>query len=297
MRVLKESLVLARRRKELRTEPRFFNMDFILILCEGLLSGPATTRSLSLTISMTMADAWIWTDIGIASVVQIIRCGAAQLPFNLPTAVCCFSLAVIEGTILANSLDEQGRLTPYIALTILIRIFLDALLGFNLRNAATGAIGSVIGLFLGPVLHNQATGPLKSASEPIKKDHEQFLETQSISDDTTVRPKSQQQHLRPVTHTVVDIDNETSQPIVFTPDIPTRKLDYHAPTETPTRVDTDNDLDDFYNIRSPSLSIFSRSIKRVLLLRSSFFATALRFRTVSLKAFDLVATAGNDTAS
>lgn len=198
-------------------------------------------------------DAW---DIVVASAIQVARCVVAQLQVTIINASCCFFFAVIEGAILANSLSEKRRITLYPALMLLIRLIIDTVLGFNVRNAATGLLGSLIGLWIGPVFH-QPPGNIEEVKK-VSKD-EPLLEIQSISDAATIKPASRQ--LRRVTsaiHTMVDVDNEVSQPLTFTPLVPSRSMDNHVFTNTPsrTRVDTEDEAEEIHKSRLVEESIY-----------------------------------------
>ncbi|KAG8759441.1 hypothetical protein FRC14_005921 [Serendipita sp. 396] len=181
-----------------------------------------------------MSDAW---DFGVAAAIQLLRAGISYLKVDAPYVldVVAFSLAIVEGSILSNTLPDRRRLTLYPAVMLVLRILLDFISGANNKNAIWGMAGTLGGLLLGPVFHGPEAA---SASEEAAKADPSSASSAGVAPSlaggaSTIRglgtplstPRRVSSPPKPVMHHVIDVDKETHQPILFTPAMSLRSLD------------------------------------------------------------------------
>ena len=179
-----------------------------------------------------MSDA---ADFTIAALIQILRAGISYLKDVSPAAlyIVSFSLAIVEGSILANTLPTragqgQRRLTLYPAVMLVLRILFDFISSAGSINAGIGMAGTLAGLLMGPVFHSSSSSD--DDEKRKKAAHASSIEElSSVLGTTRVasprRMSAPPKPSRPVMHHVIDVDNETSRAVLFTPAMSTRTLD------------------------------------------------------------------------
>lgn len=165
-----------------------------------------------------------------------------------------FSLAILEGSILSNTLPDRRRLTLYPAVMLILRVLFDFISGASTMFALIGMAGTLGGLLLGPIFHSLDGSSQSNESSPSP--HSKFngvagkygaVATPLVTLHRVARPS------RPVTHHTVDIDpstgeySETSKQVLFTPAVSLRILDdqgFSSDAHSYTRVDESFDTDD-----------------------------------------------------
>lgn len=182
-----------------------------------------------------MSDA---ADFTIAALVQILRAGISYLKGVPPVVLyfVSFSLAIVEGAILANTLPTrashgQRRLTLYPAVMLVLRILFDFISSAESINAGIGMGGTLAGLLLGPIFHgssnsNDTEDKKKAAHAGSIQELSTILGTTRVASPRRMSLTSPPKPPRaPVMHHVIDVDNETSRAVLFTPAPSTRALD------------------------------------------------------------------------
>jgi len=181
-----------------------------------------------------MGDA---ADFTIAALIQILRAGISYLKDVSPIVLyaVAFSLALVEGSILSNTLPTrhggQRRLTLYPAVMLVLRILFDFISGDGSMNAALGMAGTLAGLLTGPVFHSSPPSDSENENDSERK---KLAHSASIDELSSVlgtprmatpTPRRVVTPSKPVMHHVIDVDNESSQPVLFTPAMSARNLE------------------------------------------------------------------------
>jgi hypothetical protein len=165
--------------------------------------------------------------------------------------IVALSLAVLEGSILSNTLPDRRRLTLYPAVMLILRVLFDFISGASTMNAAIGMAGTLAGLLLGPIFHSPES--LSNRNSP-SNGHAKLPSrvgsgagaTHLATGRRIVSPS------RPVTLHTLDIDpatgeySETSRQVLFTPAPSLRILDQGTSSDAHsyTRVDESFSTDD-----------------------------------------------------
>jgi hypothetical protein len=197
-----------------------------------------------------MSDAW---DFGVAAVIQLLRAGISYLKvdkqYTLVLDVVAFSLAVLEGAILSDTLPNQRRLTFYPAIMLFLRLLFDFISGASTRNAALGLAGTLTGLVVGPIFHSPPNDDKEKDKDKNKQNQSSNINGYNLI--ATVQPGHQispgsipRRHKspsKPVMHHVIDVDSETSRPVTFTPAMSLKSFSMDYPDTSDeysyTRVD------------------------------------------------------------
>jgi hypothetical protein len=219
-----------------------------------------------------MGDA---ADFTIAALIQILRAGISYLKDVSPMVLyaVAFSLALVEGAILANTLPTrhggQRRLTLYPAVMLVLRILFDFISGDGSMNAALGMAGTLAGLLMGPVFHSPPSSESDSDNdnERKKSTHSGSIdELSSILGATRMAsptPRRVVTPSKPVMHHVIDVDNETSRQVLFTPAMSTRTLEdagaFSSDARSYTRVEDSSFSTDDTVRYSPARNTHGRS--------------------------------------
>lgn len=215
-----------------------------------------------------MSDAW---DFGVAAGIQTMRAGVeyniivdlanysdllagiSYLKVDAPYVVeiVALSLAVLEGSILSNTLPDRRRLTLYPAVMLILRVLFDFISGASTMNAAIGMAGTLVGLLLGPIFHSpesrsNQTSPSNGLAKLPPRLGGGAGATHLAIGRRIVSPS------RPVTLHTLDIDpatgeySETSRQVLFTPAPSLRILDQGTSSDARsyTRVDESFSTDD-----------------------------------------------------
>ncbi|PVF99958.1 hypothetical protein CPB86DRAFT_783077 [Serendipita vermifera] len=200
-----------------------------------------------------MSDAW---DFGVAATIQILRAGISYLKVDAPYVLegVSFSLAVLEGAILSATLPDRRRITLYPAVMLVLRVLFDFISSSSTENAILGVAGTLGGLLLGPVFHAGDTTADNEGN--AKKGHSSSLDSYStiggmhVGNTPTPPARRIVSPKKPVMHHVIDVDNETSRAVLFTPAMSLRSLQtfddpgMSSDNTTYTRVDDSFSTDD-----------------------------------------------------
>jgi hypothetical protein len=199
-----------------------------------------------------MSDAW---DFGVAAAIQILRAGISYLKVDAPYVLegVSFSLAVLEGAILSATLPDRRRITLYPAVMLVLRVLFDFISSSSTENAVLGIVGTLSGLLLGPVFHGGDSSADNEGN--AKKGHISSFDGAStiggFRAETTPSPPVRRlvSPKKPVMHHVIDVDNETSRAVLFTPAMSLRSLQTFddpgmSSDHTYTRVDDSFSTDD-----------------------------------------------------
>jgi hypothetical protein len=219
-----------------------------------------------------MGDA---ADFTIAALIQILRAGISYLKDVSPMVLyaVAFSLAIVEGSILSNTLPTrhggQRRLTVYPAVMLVLRILFDFISGDGSMNAALGMAGTLAGLLMGPVFHSSLPSDSddedddkrkKSAHSASVDELSSILGTTRMASPT---PRRVVTPSKPVMHHVVDVDNETSRQVLFTPAMSAHTLEdpgvLSSDARSYTRVDDSSFSTDDTVRYTPARNTYGRS--------------------------------------
>lgn len=173
-----------------------------------------------------MSDAW---DFGTAAGIQLLRAGISYLNIDVPYVLesVSFTLAVLEGSILSNTLPDRRRLTLYPAVILILRVVFDFTSSQDTLFAILGLVGTLAGLLMGPVFHS----PDDDQNNDSQKSDLRARSGQGAN--THVRRVLVPS--RPVTLHTVDVDTETSRQVLFTPALSLRTLP-ESVTVPPTSI-------------------------------------------------------------